>query len=49
MQGEKNVRRKIPMSPKEGEGMAQGLPLLPEGQEGGNSQLGACRGVDRHH
>lgn len=33
------------MSPKEGEGMAS----TPEGQQGGNSQLGVCHGVDRHH
>lgn len=37
------------MSPKEGEGMAQGLPPLPEGQQGGNSQLGAWHGVDSNH
>lgn len=32
------------MSPKE-----EGTASPPEGQQGGNSQLGVCHGVDRHH
>jgi len=37
------------MSPKEGEGMAQGQPPLPEGQQGGSSQLDACHGAHGYH
>lgn len=29
--GREKFQEKIPVSPKEGEGIAQGLPLLPEG------------------